>query len=162
MPLYRWLFAALGGLFCASPAFAHRMLLTCTAEGDRVRVEVFFDDDTPAQEATVSVADLNQKPIAEGKTDERGVWTFAKPAPGAYTVKASGIGHSATQALIIAGDAAVEAPTTVPPREELTRTPWLNVGIGLGVIAGLCVLGLLCRKSRNGRRMDHGGEPPPE
>jgi nickel transport protein len=161
MPLYRWLFGALAGLFCASPAFAHRMLLTCTVEGDLVRVQVFFDDDTPAQEAAVLVTDSNQKPKAEGKTDEHGAWTFAKPAPGAYTVKASGVGHSATEALIIGGNAATEVPTSAPPREELTRTPWLNVGIGLGVIAGLCVLGLLCRKSRNGQRMDHRSERPP-
>jgi hypothetical protein len=142
----RWLFAALLGLFCASPAFAHRMLLTCAAERDRVRVEVFFNDDTPAQEVTVSVADSNQKPIAEGKTDEHGVWTFARPAAGAYTVKASGIGHSATQALNIVNDGTGDVPTSAPPREDLTRTPWLKVGIGLGVIAGLCVLVVLLRK----------------
>jgi len=145
----RWLFAALVGLFCASPAFAHRMLLTCAAEKDRVRVEVFFDDDTPAQEVTVSVTDSNQKPIAEGKTDEHGVWTFAKPAEGSYTVKASGVGHSATESLSVGGDTVAEAATSTPPRDELTRTPWLKVGIGLCVIAGLCVLVVLIRKANS-------------
>ena len=36
-------------------AFAHALGVACTLRGDKVEVEVFYDDDTPAQKAKVQV-----------------------------------------------------------------------------------------------------------
>lgn len=132
------------------PASAHQLLLTCKVDGDRVRVEAFFDDDTPAQEATITVAAADGRgPLTEGKTDERGIWTFPTPSPGSYAVRAACLGHTVHTSFTVATNA--EAPVE-PSRQELTRTPWLRVGIGLGVIAGLCALVLWVRRN--------GPQPP--
>ncbi len=60
-----------------------------------MKVLVYFDDDTPAEFATVSVVDTDGTEVISGKTDERGVWAFAKPAPGEYTLRAKCTGHVA-------------------------------------------------------------------
>jgi nickel transport protein len=147
MGLNRWLVACLGALLFAGPVFAHNMGMICKPDGDRVRVEVFFDDETPAQEATVSVMDTNQKSIAQGKTDERGIWMFPNPAPGTYTITATSAGHRAAFVLMITDSPLELEATSTPSREEMTGTPWVNLGIGLGIIALLCALVLLLRKN---------------
>src|SRR5207302_841525 len=74
-------------------ASAHDLRAKVTVGGDTVRVEVGFDDDTPAEKATVTVTDATGAEVAAGKTDGRGVWSFPRPAPGRYTLKATAIGH---------------------------------------------------------------------
>jgi hypothetical protein len=52
------------------------------------------DDDTPAEEASVVVTTIDGKPVANGKTDERGLWSFARPGPGRYLIVVdAGSGH---------------------------------------------------------------------
>jgi hypothetical protein len=134
-------------LATAGPALAHKLMLTVTVTGDRVRVEAFHDDDTPADGAAVTVRQGDDPPVAEGKTDEKGVWTFARPAPGAYTVRASSVGHIAREGLTVDRDPVAADPTEpASQRDQLTRTPWKNVLIGLGLIAAVCAIVLLVRK----------------
>jgi nickel transport protein len=133
--------AVLGLLALAGPARAHALGAECKVVGGRVEVEAYYDDDTPARDAKVSVRDAAQKVIVEGRTDERGCWSFPQPAAGKYEVVVdAGAGHRATVKVTVTGDPPAGPPQVVsdgPTREEFTRTPWLKVAIGLAAIAVL-------------------------
>ena len=77
-----------------APVFAHAVGVDCTVRGDKVEVEGFFDDDSPAQKAKVRVVNAKGELIADGITDEKGRWSFRTPAPGKYQVELdAGAGH---------------------------------------------------------------------
>ena len=129
----------------AGPAFAHRLIVDPTPVGDRLRVEAYYEDDTPAQYAKVTVV-VDGRTVAEGQTDDRGVWTCPRPAPGTYTVRVADHGHAGKETVVIpdpnASPLAVSADPD-PPREdrsERTRTPWGRLAIGLAIIAGLTLV----------------------
>jgi len=159
-----------GGMMAAPEVFAHKMLISCDGRGERLRVEAFFDDDTPAQNAKVIVENEAREIVLEGKTDDRGVWSVPKPAPGKYLVRAETFGHVAREALVVAAETSApkviappemspkgaEAsvampresvqPDSHPARDQATGTPWLKVAIGLAIIAGICALLRSARK----------------
>ena len=129
----------------ASPALAHAIGFSCKLLGDLVRVEAYFSDDTPAIAAHVVVRNEQNAIVAEGRTDDRGVWTFARPAAARYDVTVDGgAGHRLTQKLTIPEmtpqpQSQEKAVGEGPPRSEFTRVPWLRLGIGLGIIFSLAV-----------------------
>ena len=128
--------------FCASasPAWAHAIGFSCKLLGDVVRVEAYFSDDTPAIAAHVVVRNEQNAIVAEGRTDDRGIWTFARPAAARYEVMVDGgAGHRLTQKLTIPEPAPQlesqeNAVGAGPPRSEFTRIPWLRLATGLGLI----------------------------
>ena len=120
-----------------SPAFAHRLHVDAKPTDEHIRVEAYYDDDTPAQEARITIR-LGEQLIAEGRTDEKGVWTCPCPAPGTYTVRAESAGHAATTTLPVPqGQEAVVEPSPEDDRASRTRTPWARLAAGLAVIGGL-------------------------
>ena len=121
-------------LLFSSSLFAHGMLMTAKIEGERIRIEVFFDDDTPADEAKIEVFNTEGTRIAEGTSDDHGVWFFPKPAPGRYSVKATNLGHAVQKTLTLSQESNDEV---TPTREEQTKTPWLKIFKGLGIISVL-------------------------
>jgi nickel transport protein len=141
-----------------SPAFAHKLELVARLVGDQLRVEAFYADDTPAQEAKVTVS-IEGKVVADGRTDEKGVWTCPKPAPGTYSVRVESVGHAAKETLVIADAAqasdavssAAEPESTAPSESSArfakTATPWRRIALGLGLIAGVSVLSYVLRKN---------------
>jgi nickel transport protein len=140
-------------LAAAGPAHAHALGASATLRGDRVEIEAYYSDDTPAREARVSVHDSADKVIAEGRTDDRGRWTFAAPPPGRYTVIVdAGAGHRKSVSVTIPNQTIDgQAIGEGPPREEFTRFPWERVAIGLAIIAALAIGWLVVR--RGVRRM---------
>ncbi len=160
------------GMIAVPPAFAHKMLLFCNPNGDPLRVEAYYDDDSPAQNAKVTIENESREIVIEGKTDERGVWSGPRPVPGKYLVRAESIGHVAKEWLVIAGESSTSkgiAPAEQSPnqselssaatreigrtdshvaRDQATGTPWLKIAIAFAVIAGLCALLRLARKRR--------------
>ena len=130
----------------------HGLHAEAKLKGDRVTVEAFFDDDTPAGNAQVKVTSANGDAIGEGRTDEKGVWSFPRPAPGKYTVVVDGgDGHRNKVTLTIPTDATLGTlsakpeeteivVTAGPSRSEITRFPWLRAGIGIGAIGCLAVV----------------------
>jgi len=123
-------------------AFAHNVGVACKLRGDKVEVEAFYDDDTPAQKAKVQVKDGKDEIVASGVTDEKGTWNFAAPASGKYVVYLdAGAGHRArTDLFVPAQNESAKPDETIsegPTRAEFTNTPWLKVAIGLIVIGGL-------------------------
>src|SRR5947209_2772525 len=85
-------------LVAASPAPAHHLHVAPKVAGDIIRVEAYYDDGTPGQEARVTLK-LGDQLVAEGTTDDDGVWTCPRPKPGTYTVRAETFGHAAKETL---------------------------------------------------------------
>ena len=121
-------------------AFAHNVGVDCTLRGDKVEVETFYDDDTPAIKAKISVVNAKDEVVAAGVTDANGRWSFAAPIPGKYEVRAdAGAGHRAKTTINIPGASAAPTAGTVNEgrkRAEITGFPWLNVLLGLTIIGG--------------------------
>ena len=130
-------------------ASAHAIGVDARIVGDRVRVEAYFDDDTPARGAKVEVLDGELLVVAEGRTDEKGHWTFAKPKPGKYTVRVdAGDGHAAKTTIAIAGEVEESKSLSDGPSRE-SFTGWQRLactGVGLAVIAGLTAALRLARR----------------
>jgi hypothetical protein len=118
-------------------AFAHAVGLQAKLVDGTVKVEGYFDDDTPTADAKVTVTAESGAVVAEGKTDGRGIWSFPCPAAGKYRIKLdAGDGHSASTTLVIAVTTPTE-PEVVssgPQRKEFTRFPWEQIGLGLAII----------------------------
>jgi hypothetical protein len=134
-----------------SVARAHAVGAEVKLKDGRVVIEVYYDDDTPGAEASVKVTDPSDKLVAEGKTDERGLWSFPAPLPGKYKVVVdAGAGHKSTISVTIpepaepktvqseAPAAKGETPVTVsegPSRSEFTGTMrYVWAAVGLAVI----------------------------
>lgn len=128
-------------------ALAHALGISCQIVAERVEVEVYFDDNTPASEAAIRVLDANGQVVAEGRTDSQGRWSFSIAATGKYHVEANaGAGHRARKEIVIetgrSADVGQEnAPVPVPKdREEFTRFPLLQIVLGLAIIGGLALV----------------------
>jgi hypothetical protein len=127
-------------------AIAHELGAEIHQSGERIDVVAYFDDDTPAIGAKVTVTDANGKVVLTGKTDKRGLCSFIKPRPGVYQVDVDGgDGHKLIRPLklTIAGDpnqpdahADAVVVSDGPSREEFTRTRWE------GLLGGLVTIGL--------------------
>ena len=134
---------------------AHALGAACKLKGDKVHVEAYFEDDTPAQQALVRVLDGEQREVVKGQTDAKGTWSFAAPPPGRYQVVIdAGAGHREVQTITIprrAGTASSETPSSAisdaPTREEFTNFPWARVALGVGTIAILAFAFVLSRKT---------------
>jgi hypothetical protein len=117
--------AAAGGVLLApAAASAHGMTARVKVRADSVHVLAFFDDDSPAQSAAVRVTDAAGTEVAAGTTNERGEWTFPRPAPGRYALTAKCIGHAAKVDILVDGD---------------PESPAFYSGRGLGKAAGLAL-----------------------
>jgi nickel transport protein len=123
---------------------AHDLKAAVHAEADPVRVEAGYDDDTPAEEARVTVTAADGTVVASGRTDERGTWSFPRPGPGRYTVAVESAGHRDAVGLTIPATA-VEAPV-VYARERLDKN--LGLVIGLVLLLGGTLAFVLFRRSR--------------
>jgi hypothetical protein len=140
-------------LSTALPAFAHRLHVDPKIVEDQVRVEVYYDDATPAQKAKVKIMH-GDVVMAEGLTDDKGVWICAKPIAGTYIVRAESVGHIAKNAFVVrdANSPAIESASSPPDmedRESNTRTPWRRLGMGIGLIVGIGIAGLLIRRGNS-------------
>jgi hypothetical protein len=152
-------------------ASAHGVGVEAKLKGDTVRVEGYFDDDTPAADAKVAVTDTAGTVIAEGKADKKGAWSFPVPPAGKYTVTLdAGEGHLAKTTVTIPPRPAPpptvtgEKPPEASPVEQevvvsdgLTRAETTGVrrlwmaALGVGVIALLTGGGWFLAQRRNRR-----------
>jgi hypothetical protein len=120
---------------------AHAINVECTRRGNKVELEAYYDDDTPAIKAKVLVLNAKVEVVLSGITDAKGRWRFTTPVAGKYEVRVdAGAGHRANTTIHIAEDSASrETGETVsegPTHAEFTGTPWLKVLIGLVIIGG--------------------------
>jgi hypothetical protein len=117
----------------ATPAFAHKLCVEAKPRTDHVHVEAYYDDDTPAQEAKITIH-KGDAVVAEGRTDEKGVWTCMLP-PGHYTVRAETLGHAAKETFDVPERVEEVAQPSDDQRAENTQFPIWRVVLGLGIIA---------------------------
>ena len=136
MPLLRFLVlataATAGALLAPSTVAAHGLHADVTV-ADTIKVVVYFDDDMPAESADVRVTDAAGAEVLAGQTDERGVCTFPRPAPGAYTLRAKSTGHAAKVEFRVDGEP--DAAPAVPA----VYTGW-RMNRAVGLISGLVLL----------------------
>ncbi len=149
----------------AGRAEAHALGAECKLNGNKVDVEAYYDDDTAARDAKVRVEDSDKKVITEGRTDKAGKWSFPRPKAGRYLVIVdAGAGHRTQVKITIhEGEGSASASSSQskcddcecceadkgtptgssesisdgPSRDDFTSWPWLRIGIGFTVIAGL-------------------------
>ena len=74
-----FLFIVLYLAMTAPGALAHKVLLTAYVEGDTVFVEGGFSDGTSCKNAGIEVFDPSGKKLLEGKTNEKGEFSFKPP-----------------------------------------------------------------------------------
>jgi nickel transport protein len=144
MRVYLWIVVL--ALLTPHELRAHGLGAECSLKNGNVHVEAFFDDDSPAVNAVVEVRDSQEKSIASGKTDAKGLWSFPAPPAGQYfLVVDAGMGHkkrvefsipgiTPVKDLSVTSEASKKTILSGATREELTRFPYLKVGLGLGVI----------------------------
>jgi len=118
-------------LFAPSVAFAHKMLVVARV-AETVRVEVRYEDESPAEEAKVTIKDEAGTVVAEGITDAKGVCVLPRPKPGTYKLIANdGGGHRRQEQLVIPDEVApVEARTALGNRRLMTILGVAIIGIG--------------------------------
>jgi nickel transport protein len=79
----RWLIsllsAALWVVFCAGPAWAHKVTIFAWVEGDTVYTQSKFSGGKRVKNSTVVVYDKEGNQLLEGKTDENGEFSFQVP-----------------------------------------------------------------------------------
>lgn len=138
MPLLRYLVlataATAGALLVPSTAVAHGLHADVTV-ADTIKVVAYFDDDMPAESAEVRVTGAAGTEVFAGKTDERGVCTFPRPAPGAYTLRVKSTGHAAKVEFRVDGES--EAAPAVYTGWRMNRT--VGLAVGLVLLLGLSI-----------------------
>lgn len=92
-------------------------------------VEAGFNGVEPAEGATVQLLEAGGKLVAEGKTDEKGVWKTTRPGKGKYVVKIESMGHADTIEFEIVGTGDYEFAGW-----RLDKTLGLALGVG-GLLA---------------------------
>jgi nickel transport protein len=138
-------------IVCLFPLFvsAHAIGVQATRVGDRIKVEAFYDDDTPTEQAKVTVLSQDGQTIASGLTDERGLWYFPVPSSGNYSIRVdAGDGHRATINLNLTLE---EITTPQESRAEATRWKWERTLIGVAVISVATILLWFARGRRHSK-----------
>lgn len=115
-------------------AHAHKVMVTHKVTGTELKVEVFFEDDTPADGAKVQLRHGDEV-VAEGRADETGVWKTVAPSPGEYEVRAEHTGHVAKEPLTVRGDSSAAAEPAPADRQDAVGMQWGGIAAGVGVIA---------------------------
>lgn len=120
----------------ASPmwAQAHRMTADVLVQGNQVQVIAGYDDDMPAEQATVTIKNSTEEVIAEGTTDDSGLCLLPRPAAGTYTIITNDhAGHLVKVTIEIPEDLA-SAPVTTGSVKNDRRVMALLGFCGIGVI----------------------------
>jgi hypothetical protein len=129
---------------------AHGLQADYALKSGTIHVEAYFDDDTPARNAHVVLQDEQQKPIAEGDTDAKGVCKLAAPPPGHYVLTVdAGMGHKVKRLVDIPGEgvtAKKDEAALRTLRKESTGFPLIKVLLGFGIILLAGVSFLIGRK----------------
>jgi hypothetical protein len=119
----------------AATAEAHGLYVHTELRGNQLRIEAWFDDDTPAEKARVKIVS-GTTVIREGVTDEKGLWLTESLSPGKYQIQVdAGAGHRRdTEFNMTEKDV---SGTAGPTKIEVKEQQWI------GVLAGLLIITLL-------------------
>ncbi len=145
MPM-RWCLSMLILGLAPLPSRAHNLGADFKQVGERIEVEAFFSDNTPARQARVQILDGEKNILGTATTDNQGKCWLPAPNPGQYQLLVNaGDGHRKELMMTIVGTLPVapdadpatpgNSPLSFGGREEFTRFPWERVAVGCGVIA---------------------------
>jgi hypothetical protein len=127
-------------------AKAHGLYARAELRGSQLRIEAWFDDDTPAEQAKVKIVSGGVV-VREGTSDEKGLWlTEALPA-GKYQIQVdAGAGHRRDTEFIMPekGDISAAGPT----KSEVKEQHWVGVIVGLLAITLLIMFGKYLLRER--------------
>ncbi|MGL6075567.1 MAG: carboxypeptidase-like regulatory domain-containing protein [Fimbriiglobus sp.] len=125
--MFRWGILAVTFFVILNSGLAHDVIFKTTIVAERVRLEAFFEDDSPAAQAKVIVRQADVI-VAEGETDAEGIWVLPVLPAGNYVITLDARdGHVKTVPLLLAGEVPVNTS-----RAEMTSTPWLKLSLGVG------------------------------
>lgn len=98
-------------------ACRHGLFVKATWQAGKLRIEAFYDDDTPATQAKVTLADANGVVLAQGLTNSFGEWQLAWRRPGKLTIRCDARdGHRASTTLEVPAEASnLPAPASTSP-----------------------------------------------
>lgn len=84
-------------LFGTSSSFAHKVQIFAYVEKNEVFTESYFADGSPVRGGTIEVYTKEGSKVLEGKTDDKGTFSFALPKDpvGLKIVLDAGMGHRA-------------------------------------------------------------------
>jgi len=102
-----------------SPAAAHRLKVFATVVGTSVEGKAYFVGGGPAENVSATLRDLNEKVVAEGRTDTEGRFALTAPVRSDLVVVVDAMdGHVARFAI-----AAARLPSNLPAGEAGEATP---------------------------------------
>lgn len=117
----------------------HNLCAKVKVTEQNLRIEAWFDNDTPADGAKVKLL-LNKKVMQEAVTDERGICTMPTPALGSYVIEVyAGGGHRAEVPFTI--ESMIDEQTAGADEASVRQRRWWGAIAGLGIIAGLTFVG---------------------
>ena len=86
--------AAICVMLLTGSAHAHKVIVFAWVEGNTVHSESKFHGGRPAKDAPLEVVDLNGQKLLEGRTDDKGLFSFAIPKKTAMKIiLKAGMGH---------------------------------------------------------------------
>lgn len=146
----RRLVTAMFVLLPVAAARAHDLGAEARLVAGHVLIEAYFDDDTPARDAKVTVTNADKQQIADGRTDSAGRWSFPAPGPGRYTATIdAGDGHKTIVAVTIPAQRDTTAIVSDgPPRSEFTKPRWIGLGVGMLLIAVTAIISRMYLRSK--------------
>jgi hypothetical protein len=113
----------------------HNLCAKVDIQGTNLRIEAWFDNETPADNAKVKLI-TNKKTLQEAVTDERGLCSIPAPGAGNYTIEVNAGGGHRT-AITFTIEAAVEEQTVGADKESVFQRRWLGAVIGLVIILAM-------------------------
>jgi len=125
-------------------AAAHDLQGRVTLLPDSIKVEAWFNDDTPAQEARVAIIFANGIEVTSGKTDDKGVCLLNKINPGRYKAIIELIGHRETIPFEVAETTGVLEISS----SRMNKTLGLFIGIS-GLLGVSCLFWLTRQRKRS-------------
>jgi hypothetical protein len=121
--------------FAASPAFAHKVIVTVKIDDNGLKIEAEYEGgEFVAAGAKVTVLSSSGDEVAKGETDEKGICVLPRPVSGVYTVTVDDKqGHFQKEVIVIRENESSEVRTT-------QRNRLLMATVGLAVIGGGTVI----------------------
>ena len=110
-------------LFICSPVFAHKVNIFAYKEENEIKTESYFSDGTLAKNSKVEVYNKEGKKILDGKTDEKGEFSFSIPDEEGELrmVLLASMGHRAETVISVEGASGEEQEEITAEEEKLKR-----------------------------------------
>lgn len=125
----------------------HNLCAKVDIQGANLRIEAFYDNETPADGAKVKLIS-NKTTLREAITDERGLCSIPAPAAGNYTIEVNAGGGHRTE-ITFTIEAALDEQTAGADKESVFQRRIWGAIIGLGVIVALTFAGRTALRKSN-------------